>query len=256
MQYTPDRLESSDAVSIVISPRAGMTNMSGSSYYDTKARYSAGLDIGVPVGNYLTLEGGYFRSEIGILGNNSNPWVTYANSYYPGNQSETVVMKQDLFELGLKLHFLGPESRIRPFIGLGGAYAKGYVNYDQRIIDTWRQFGYPGSTDYQSSSYLGYVSAGLDVRITKMISVGAQFKYYNVFSSSENNGFYNPSLYGPYGNTAGYAGGYGGAGYNPYGGGYGNTNAPGSPDWDKRAIGGTLASSSFYSFLLGLNFSL
>ncbi|HUP56665.1 MAG TPA: hypothetical protein VM598_04375, partial [Bdellovibrionota bacterium] len=123
-----------------------------------------------------------------------------------------------------KLALLGQGAKIRPFLGGGGAYSKSFVNYTDGYLNMLTQYGQQNSAqDYESTSFLGYVSTGFDVRISKSVSLGGQFKYYGVLSSRENsqlnaNGFYqNPMWY--------------------------------AVDGDKRAVGASLSESSFYSIL-------
>lgn len=141
-------------------------------------------------------------------------------------------MKQNVVDAALKLHLLGPDARLRPFIGGGAAWSKSYINYDQRIIDGLYQSGLNNlARDYEVYSILGSLSTGLDIRITKSISVGAQFEYYSVFTSRENQSLNNAAFYGYYGYSAAYA------------------------DADKQVLGGSLARSSFYTVTGGLNFT-
>jgi hypothetical protein len=89
------------------------------------------------------------------------------------------------------------------------------------------------STSYEDSAFLGYLSGGMDVHVAKNISVGAEFKYYQVLSSSQNNNFSNY---------------YGMMYYNP--------NPAYSYGASDTAVAGTnLASSNFYSILGDVSFS-
>ncbi len=153
-------------------------------------------------------------------------------------------------ELGLKVHVLTSESKLRPFVGGGGAYSKSFINFDQRILSSMNAaYGRNVSPDYEVSGFLGYLASGMDVKIAKNLSVGAEFKYYAVLTARENSSFNN----------------YYGAMYNPnamaMGGMYGVNPMMAN---DTAVAGGSLARSSFYSifgnvdvyFLIAVAFSV
>jgi hypothetical protein len=224
--------DSSEKIAITVAPRGGISAMSAVSGYTVQSRYSAGIDLSVAASDHVSFGVGYVFSEYGVLVNSSNPWV-YNLQWYTGTQ-EAIAMKQNVIDATLKLHLLGPEARIRPYLGGGAAWSKSFINYDQRIIDGLFQSGLRDlARDYEAYSILGSVSTGIDVRITKSISVGAQFKYYTVLTSRENQGLNNAALAGYY--SYGYPSGYW--------------------DADKQVLGGSLARSAFYSITGGLNFS-
>jgi hypothetical protein len=136
-------------------------------------------------------------------------------------------------DTGLKLHFLGPDAKLRPFIAGGGAYSKSFMNFSSRIISSQKQYGWGTSPDFDSSSFLGYLSAGFDVRISRSISIGTLFRYYTVLTSRESNvNLFNPSAYG----------------YAPVYSSYGVYD-------ERQVVGGVLSRAGFYSVLAGVSFS-
>ena len=177
----------------------------------------------------------------------SNPIIAMMQNYNAqmglGNQ-DTLNMNQNVFEAGVKLSLLGPDSKVRPFIGGGGAYAKSYLNYTQQYQQMFNggslysPYGLGmgnTSSDYELSQYLGYLDAGVDIKLSKTISIGASFKYYTVLSSSEN------------GQLA--YGGFYGYGYGPY---YG-ANSP-LLNQDKTMAGASLSASAFYTIAGDVSF--
>jgi hypothetical protein len=220
-----------EKLSVMVSPRGGLASMSSVAGYTVQSRYSAGVELGVAASDHVSFGVGYSFSEYGVLINSSNPWV-YNLQWYTGTQ-EAIAMKQNVIDATLKLHLLGPESRVRPYLGGGAAWSKSFINYDQRIIDGLYQSGLRDlARDYEAYSILGSVSTGLDIRITKSISVGAQFKYYTVVTSRETQSLNNAALSGySYGYPAGYY------------------------DGDKQVLGGSLARQAFYTVTGGLSFT-
>lgn len=227
---------SEERTRISVVPRAGLSGMSSDNYFLVKPRYSAGFALGVQASDNLSLEIGYTFSEYGIVANSQNPYVNQYKMIIGASWDqnfETFALKQNVFDAGLKLHFLGPNSRIRPLLVGGAAYAKSFVNYDSRILDGLSQtmnYGTPyyanqHSADYELSSFLGYLGTGIDVRVTPNISIGALFKYYQVLSARENQ-------------TLGEAA----FGYMPI-------------DPEKRILGSSLARSGFYSLTAGASFT-
>ena len=213
--------------SVIIAPRGGLTEINASSQFNVQPRFTAGLGLGVAASDHLVMEVGYTYSEFGA----SNNSVSAANYYQPGlpnNAFQSLVVKQNVFDLGMKVYILGSDSKIRPFIGGGGSYSKTFVNYDPTIVNFYNSAGNTLMTqDVQLSSYLGYLSTGIDVQITKSISIGAMFKYYQVLSST----------YQSQSPTSMYGSAY-------------------TPDIDKQMLGNSLQNSSFHSITAGASFSL
>lgn len=239
---TSATLESDEEeIQLSVTPRGGVSNMTSTTGYDVQSRFSAGVGLGVGVDDNFSLEAGYSYSEYGVAMTPQNGFVQnviawQGGGYYNPNL-ETVALKQNVFDLGLKMHLLGANSRVRPFLGGGGAYAQSFLNYDQRILDVLRQQGFSGlATDYEISSFLGYLTAGLDVKVSKSLSVGAGIRYYAVLTARENQNLNNMALYNPWN-------------YNPMGY-YNSLNDP-----QKQMVGGSLARSSFYSVLAGVTFT-
>jgi hypothetical protein len=238
---------SGEKTSFQVQPRAGIANLSGVSYYDIRPHYSAGIGLGVGISNHVTFDAGFQFSEYGVAMNSSNPYIAnyqaWAATQGYNSTFESVAMKQNIVDAGFKVHVLGSEARLRPFLGGGAAYSKSFVNYDSRILAILNQSGLQQlGRDYEISSYMGYLSTGLDVRVTSSISVGATFKYYRVLSARENQKFNNAAMSNPYGASA--------YGYVPYGSYYNSLQ-----DTDKQMVGGSLAQSSVYSILGGVTFT-
>ncbi len=224
---------------VMIAPKFGLSSMNGITNYNVNSRFSTGIGIGIGVTENTVFEVGYNYSEYGVALNNTYaPTVGYAYipNYNAGmNNFETIVMKQNVFDLGMKFYVLNSESKVRPFVGGGGAYSKGFINYDQQLV---QYYGNQGSPDYELSQFLGYLSTGFDVRISKAVSIGAGFKYYTVLSSRQNQNLNNAAFLNPYGY---------GAAYNPamiY-----------NQGQDKQGVGGSLANSSFHTIQVGASFS-
>jgi hypothetical protein len=204
----------SDKTPVSISARAGVAGMSSVNGFDIRPSAAVGIEGGVGVTDNVDLVLGYQYSSFGIA----------VTNYY-GNYSNPVTnnMNQNLFEGGVKIHVLGPDSKIRPFIAGGAGYSHSYINYDQAYLNMVGAGGL-NSPDYEVSQWLGYVGGGLDFRLSKSIALGVDFRYYDVLSSSQN------SSLNPYG-FANY-----GSGIN-------------------QSIGSSLASQSFYTAGAALTFT-
>ncbi|MBI4924916.1 MAG: hypothetical protein HY843_03245 [Bdellovibrio sp.] len=231
---------SSHGAGVSLAPRIGMANMSDSQTFKIDSRYSAGIGLGVDVSSHAVIELGYAFNEYGVSYTSGDFFVANSIAYASGGgyqkNFDPVAMKQNVFEGGVKLNMLGNDSKIKPFIGGGGAYSKSYINYDQKVIQIMRQsYGLNHLTDdYEVSSFLGYMSTGLDIKLGDSIALGAAFKYYKVLSAKEN-GVINVN--GMYGNA-----------YYPYG--YYSTG-----EYEKSMVGGSLARSSFYTITAGVSFN-
>ncbi len=204
-----------------IMPRGGISQMSNDTYFEVVPRYSAGITAGVEASDNLSFEAGYLFNEYGVK-------YGQPAGYYPGYSFENFTMRQNVFDAALKLHLLGPDARFRPFVGGGAGYSKAFVNYSPGQLNMIRMYYGPNAArDYETSAFLGTLSAGFDVRVSRRISVGALFKYNRVLSARESDTLYAGYMYAPVGMV----------------------------DPNKALIGSQLSVSSFYSILAGAKFS-
>ncbi len=177
---------SKNGVSII--PRAGLSTVS-SSGYNISPKFMTGVGIGLDVTDNVAVEFGYSYSENGVRTQN-----TYAG-YAPANELN---FKNNTFDLALKLYLTGQDSKVRPYIGGGGAYSVGYINYDQQQ----QQYGYyyPPSSDYTLKQFQAMAQAGIDLKVASNISIGLAYKFYKPLTSSESeDGLYNGYFYNSYG---------------------------------------------------------
>lgn len=231
-----------DAVRIGVTPRAGVSSMASANGYNLSARFSIGVALDVSMSEYVALELGYQYSTYGLKFAPGNGFVEQMRATYPtfyndaALNRDTHVLKQNVFDMGVRLYLLGRNSIIRPFLGAGGGYGNSYLNYENRYIDAARAYGRPDlARDYQIQQFLGYLSAGVDIEVSRSVRVSALFKYYNILSSQEDGQLNNAALAYP----AAY-------GMPP------QAAVVGDPA--KQYLGGSLANSSFYSILAGLTF--
>lgn len=237
-----------ETTTLRLAPRGGMSGFSGQNPYALQGRYSLGAGVDVGVSDHLSFEIGYTFSEYGVALNSATALglapILGAGGYgFNYNQNNTTgVLRQNVVDAGIKLHLLGRRSKLRPYIGGGAGYSRSYLNYDSRIVDFLRNAGYGVSPDYDMTQFLANASAGVELQLSKSVVVGLSYKYYTVLSSRQNQELYNPALYGA----------YPGALY----GGYGGFAGAGSlADLDKQYVGGSLATTSFYSVLGTVSFS-
>lgn len=215
---------------VTINPRGGLSNVTNSNF-DIQSRYAVGAAIGVDFTEHFSFEGSYTFSkyDLGAGSAIANPY-TYS--------LQKLQFNDNVFDIGGKAYILDTKSRVRPFVGTGVSYRRGYVNYDERTLSILRNVG-ANTSDVQISSFSGYIETGLDFQITKNIAFTAAFKYFNVFSSSQSNPIDPNAFVNPYGATGGYGYGYGSA----YGVGYADP---------RTSAGQSLAANNFYQILGGM----
>lgn len=232
-QQTSDE---NDGTRVNIGPRFGTASIMDS-MYDVNAKFSLGADITVDVTDHIAFTAGYSYSSYSM-----GAGQTLA---YSPTQVKKIEMNDNVINLGVRGNFLGLKSRVRPFAGIGFAYRKGYVNYDEQTRNYIKQYDQYGSTDVDITGFAGYLETGLEFKIIKAISLTASFRYFNMLSSRQSspvnpNAFYNGGAYGsPY---------YGAAysyGYSPY-----NYN-----DGSKERAGQSLAKNNFYQLQVGASVS-
>jgi outer membrane protein W len=217
-----------------INPRAGLGGMSSPDGYDMNPRFAGGLAVGVATSEYLSFELGYTYAEYGVGIASGNPFVQQYLNYQAqyGQSTNTLALKQNVIDAGVKLHLLDSASRVRPFLGGGAGWSKSFINYDQKILANLKANPYfansPAISDYELTSYLGYISTGLDVKMNQNISLDIMARYYAVLSSNESSNLNNYAFANP-----GYA-----------------TQAP-----EKQYVGGSMSSKSFFTILGGVSFA-
>jgi opacity protein-like surface antigen len=173
-----------------ITPRFGFTSI-GNRDFQFSPRFSAGVGLGFDVSENVGIEFGYTYSEVGIRNQNT----LYNTNFGTGDELN---YKQNIFDAGMKLYFLDTSSKIRPYVGAGMGYSMGYINYSDRIQQINRLYGF-NTTDYELKSFIGMISAGLDLKVADKVSIGGSFKYLRPLSSSEgdalNTGYFYPQSY-------------------------------------------------------------
>ncbi|HTL12914.1 MAG TPA: hypothetical protein VL588_10525, partial [Bdellovibrionota bacterium] len=221
---------------VSIQPRGGFANMAGTQDYTLNSRFAAGVGADIEVSDNLAFQVGYAYSEYGVSLQSTSYTVATMQAY--SRNPEPVVMKQNVADAGLKMSLMGRDSKLRPFLGGGAAFAKSFINYDERALQALRASGQTAlAQDYDLSQFLGYLSTGFDLKLSKSVSVGATFKYYAVLSSRENQSLNNMgAFYSPY--------------YNPY-----SYNYAYGQDADKQQVSGSLSRANFYSILGGVTFT-
>jgi len=191
---------------IRVAPVVGMTSIGGSnSYYDIKSSFTAGINIEMEVAENFAAYLGYSYSkyDVGLAGGFG--YGGYGGYGYGGGFSgyNPLQYNQNLFEAGGRFYILPRESAFRVFVGGGIGLNKGYINYRNNGLNGgYGGGGYAGYggyggglDDYELTSWLGILETGAEFRVSRGVSIGANFKYMTVLSSRENDrlrayGFY------------------------------------------------------------------
>jgi|GEM_PF-2536680 len=172
--------EEKTPVKLYVSPFGGMTSLFGNTTADASAKYAAGIDAGLLISSNMLLEVGYTYSEQNL----SNPRDNTTSSVLMGaGMSNVYVLKQNNFDAGVKLFFLGRESRFRPFFGGGFGYARSYLNYNPQYQST---LGYQSQymSDFITNQVTGFGQVGAEFAFTRSVVLTAMFKLDGILSSS------------------------------------------------------------------------
>jgi opacity protein-like surface antigen len=164
-----------NGVSII--PKAGISTISNSAYNITP-KFMTGVGLGLDVSDHVAVEFGYAYSENGVR----------LDSVYGGFQPRNeLLFKNNTFDLGMKLYFSGRDSKVRPFIGGGGAYSTGNVNYDQQQQASYGYLyqSYANTSDYTLNQFQAMAQAGIDLKVASNISIGFTYKFYAPLSTNE-----------------------------------------------------------------------
>jgi len=209
--------ESSALSSVRLAPIFGITTIN-SDIYNVDSRYTAGFNIEVDVSDNLAAVLGYSYSQYDVSLGFGNPIYGFAAQ----NQSK-LQYNQNLFEGLMRFYLFPRDSKFRAHIGGGLGYNKGYLNYRKNVFNTFAYNPYSNLEDYEVTSFLGIMEAGLEFNVSKQVALGGIFKYANVLSANENQRL----------NNFGFVNN-----------GYGSSISP-----DQSIVGGSLAEDSFYSIL-------
>ncbi len=210
---------------IAVFPMAGYTSLS-SNIYNINSRSSLGVGVEADIADGFSFMAGYMYSQYDVGLGLANPYVNLVSTTTSNMQS--LQYNQNVIDAGLRYYLLPKNSRFQFFVGAGGGFNKGFLNYNQNTLNTFTNVANTaGLQDYEVTSFLGELEAGGDVRVSKSISVGANFKYFNVLSSNQNQQLNNNGFI-VNGSTV-------------------NNSLLNSAD--KNVIGGSISGNNFYSIL-------
>lgn len=155
---------------IFLSPVVGLTSILGNETVNVTPQYSYGGRAGLLISDNMMVEGGFTHSVI----NTSTP-INLIAGLPP---SDVFALKQNVADAGIKFFFLGRESRFRPFIGGGLAYATSTLNLTPA-------YAFMNLTeDYRIKQLQGMGQLGAEIAITRAIVATASFKLSGILSSS------------------------------------------------------------------------
>lgn len=183
-------------------PKVGLSGIT-SSNYDLQSQYSFGLGVQVDLIPQLVLAGSYTFSNY-TLGAGK---AVYFPMGFNANALQRLGMDDHLVDIGLRWYAM-KGTKVKPFIGAGLAYRRGFVNYDARTQAYVRQFDPIGAQDVQIIGMANTIELGLDVELSKRFALTGSFKYFNMLTSRQSsplnpNAFVNPNTamyyqnYGP-----------------------------------------------------------
>ncbi|MBI3556357.1 MAG: hypothetical protein HY074_08860 [Deltaproteobacteria bacterium] len=221
---------------ITVTPRFGTGSITNS-IYNVSAKFAAGLAVGMELSDNFSITGGYTYASY-ALGAGTSLYSPYG--YNQSSYQQTINLNDNVIDLGAKASLFGRQSRIRPFLGGGAAYRMGYVNYDSTTQAALARLNTYSAQDVSITGFAAYIEAGLDVKITDLIAITGNLRYFNMLSSKQSN---------PVDPNAFVNSGY----YNNYG--YGMASNLGYNNSATSAAGSALASQNFYQAMVGLSVS-
>jgi hypothetical protein len=172
--------EEKASLKVYLAPFAGMSSLTGNTTADATPRYAAGANVGLLISSNMMLDASYTYSEQNL----SNPRYNTTSGILLGTGVANVFgLKQNAFDAGVKLFFLGRESRFRPFFGGGMGYTKSYLNYTanyQQALGNQAQY----LNDFVTNQITGFGEIGAEFAFTRSIVATAMFKLNGVFSSN------------------------------------------------------------------------
>lgn len=168
-----------NGVSII--PKAGLSTIS-SAGMNINPKFMTGVGIGFEASNYVGVEIGYAYSENGVRLDS-----TSTGGYYGYQPTNELTFKNNTFDMAMKLYATSSDSKVRPYIGGGGGYSVGYINYDRQQQQAYGSYYgmTDNSSDYTLKQFQAMAQAGLDIKLASNISLGVAYKFYKPLSSTE-----------------------------------------------------------------------
>lgn len=183
---------------LTVAPRLGVAGMQGDAFVDVQSRFTTGLTLGAEISDHLSMELGYSYSEFGVTPFFGSPAFQLARAGtggFFGANNANYLLRQNLIDGGVKLHVMGRDSMVRPYVTGGGGYVQSSMNLDPMIIGQLQMLGLAPfgvvTNDYSFSGVTGYLGAGIDLRLSKGVSVGVGGKYSTILSARENQRLFN-----------------------------------------------------------------
>lgn len=181
---------------VTFTPRFGIASMSGGSY-EVSSNYSFGLGLGFSASEHVGVEFGYNYNQYNVrLGNN---YQALLNPFLGGYNTRQLSLDQHVIDLGIRFYLLGQKSTVRPYIGGGGGYAIGTINYNQNVYT----FTGLDNSDYNINQVLGFGTAGSDFRISENFGINVGYKFLMPLTSYENEDLNNTAFFTGYNPIAG-----------------------------------------------------
>lgn len=164
-----------------IIPKAGLSTIS-SAGMNINPKFMTGVGIGFEASDYVGVEIGYAYSENGVRLDS-----TSTGGYYGYQPTNELTFRNNTFDVAMKLYATSSDAKVRPYIGGGGGYSVGYINYDRQ---QQQAYGYyygmaNNSSDYTLKQFQAMAQAGLDIKLASNISFGVAYKFYKPLSSTE-----------------------------------------------------------------------
>jgi hypothetical protein len=232
-QVKEESESSFDSMKVSVTPRGGLSTISNS-LYNIESKYAFGLGMSVDITDHFTITGGYTYASYSLAAGNA---VQFPSSF--NGSLQQLNFNDNIFDLGVRGNLLGTRSRVRPFIGTGLAYRRGFVNYDERTRDIIRRFDPNGIQDVNISGFAGYLEGGLEFKITPAFGIVGSARYFHVLSSQQSTPV---SPYAFYNGTPN------------YGGNLTSFATPGTWSNDARVrASDSLASDQFFQLMLGVS---
>ena len=171
--------EEKPPIALYVSPFAGTSSVIGNDTADNSPQSAFGASVGLLVSSNMLLELGYTHS----VQNFSNPRINTTQGVFVSGNNNVFSLKQNVFDAGAKLFILGRESRLRPFIGGGGGYSRGVLNYTpayQQALGNQAIY----SSDFAINQFNGFGELGAEFAFTRNVVATAAFRLHGVLSST------------------------------------------------------------------------
>lgn len=160
----------SPRVQFYISPLVSLNGLMSNGSVESSSRAGFGVAAGVLLSQQILLEAAFRQNEMGL----SLP-IDSGATVRPVDPTGAFLYSKNSLDLGARLFIFERDARFRPYLAGGVIYSMSKLNYTVGMIRAMGPSAVAFDRDYSLNQFSGRGSIGLEVAVTSIFVVNAQF---------------------------------------------------------------------------------